>query len=103
MKPAAETLTAHGVERLFAALIMPPKPPFDIDALDLDRPETWPRDAAVAHVLAELIAEAIETDPIMAEAFARKFASALKTSEDREAVLSLFPEDHPARRWIAGH
>lgn len=82
---------------------MPPSLPFDIDALDLDRPETWPRDAAFAHALGELIVEAIETDPTMAEAFAKKFASVLRTPEDRDAVLSLFPEDHPARRWLTAH
>ena len=40
---------------------------------------------------------------IVNEAFAKKFASVLRTPEDRDAVLSLFPDDHPARRWLTGH
>lgn len=61
----AVALTGHGAERLFGASIMPSSLPFDIDALDLDRPETWPRDAAFAHALGELIVEAIETDALL--------------------------------------
>lgn len=82
---------------------MAQKLPFDIDTLDLDRPETWPRDAAFAHALGELIIEAIHSDPAKADAFAKKFATTLTTPEDREAALSLFPDNHPARRWLDRH